>query len=116
MKKLQPIKQILIPTLILLTNLFAMKKKNPKDIPYVLVQHNESGKAFALSRGYRLMSANVPTTVKLWMINNQVKNDAGWFPTFDNQSPSWTREFLAEDFTAYWIDYDKHFDELVAKS
>ena len=33
-------------------------------------------------------------TLKLWMINNQVKNDAGWFPTFDYQSPSWAREFL----------------------
>ena len=52
-----------------------MKKNNPKDIPYVLVQHNDSGKSFALSRGYRLMSANVPTTVKLWMINNQVQKD-----------------------------------------
>ena len=93
-----------------------MKKKNPKDIPYVLVQHNDSGKSFALSRGYRLMSANVPTTVKLWMINNQVQKDEGWFPTFDDQSPSWAREFVAEDFTAYWIDYDKHFEELVVNS
>lgn len=105
-------KQILIPILIQSINI--MKKNNSKDIPYVLIQHNDSGKAFALSRGYRLMSANVPTPVKLWMISNQVKNDAGWFPTFDYQSPSWAREFVAEDFTAYWIDYDKHFQELVA--
>jgi hypothetical protein len=91
-------------------------KKNPKDIPYVLVQHNESGKAFALSRGYRLMSANVPTPVKLWMINNQVQKDAGWFPTNANQSPRWAREFVAEDFTAYWIDYNKHYQQLVANS
>lgn len=110
---MQPIKQILIPTLILLTNLFTMKKKNPTDIPYVLVQHNESGKAFALSRGYRLMSANVPTTVKIWMINNQNQSDAGWFPTNANQSPSWAKQFVAEDFTAYWIDYDKHYQKLV---
>ena len=113
---MQPTKQILILILIQPTNKFIMKKKNPKDIPYVLVQHNDSGKSFALSRGYRLMSANVPTPVKLWMINNQVQKDAGWFPTFDDQSPSWAREFVAEDFTAYWIDYDKHFEELVVNS
>ena len=89
-------------------------KKNPKDIPYVLVQHNESGKAFALSRGYRLMSANVPMTVKLWMINNSVQSDPGWFPTNDNQSPTWAKEFLAENFIAHWIDYNKHYQELVA--
>ena len=91
-------------------------KKNPKDIPYVLVQHNESGKAFALSRGYRLMSANVPTTVKLWMINNQDQSDEGWFPTNANQSPSWAKQFVAEDFTAYWIDYNKHYQKLVVNS
>lgn len=113
---MQPTKQILILILIQPTKKFIMKKKNPKDIPYVLVQHNDSGKSFALSRGYRLMSANVPTPVKLWMINNQVQKDAGWFPTFDDQSPSWAREFLAEDFTAYWIDYDKHYEELVVNS
>lgn len=111
---MQPTKQILIPILIQPTNKFIMKKNNSKDIPYVLIQHNDSGKSFALSRGYRLMSANVPTPVKLWMIKNQVKKDEGWFPTFDYQSPSWAREFVAEDFTAYWIDYDKHFEELVA--
>ena len=109
---MQPIRQILIPTLILLTNLFTMKK-NPKDIPYVLIQHNDSGKAFALSRGYRLMSADVPTTVKLWMIRNNVQADEGWFPTDVDQSPSWAKQFVEDDFTAYWIDYDKHYQELV---
>lgn len=89
-------------------------KKNSKDIPYVLVQHNESGKAFALSRGYRLMSADVPTTVKLWMINNQEQSDEGWFPTNVDQSPKWAKQFLEEDFTAYWIDYNKHYQKLVA--
>ena len=110
---MQLIKQILIPILIQPINTFTMKK-NPKDIPYVLVQHNDSGKAFALSRGYRLMSSNVPTVVKLWMINNQKQSDKGWFPTDNDQSPNWAKQFLAEDFTAYWIDYDKHYRELVA--
>ena len=88
-------------------------KKNSKDIPYVLIQHNDSGKAFALSRGYRLMSADVPTTVKLWMIRNKVQADEGWFPTEVDQSPSWAKQFVEEDFTAYWIDYNKHYQELV---
>ena len=109
---MQRIKQILILTLIPLTNLFTMKK-NPKDIPYVLVQHKNTGKAFALSRGYRLMSADVPTAVKSWMINNQNQSDTGWFPTNENQSPRWAKEFVAEDFTAYWIDYSKHYQKLV---
>ena len=109
---MQPIRQIPIPILIQPINKFIMKK-NPKDIPYVLVQHNDSGKAFALSRGYRLMSADVPTTVKLWMINNQEQSDEGWFPTNEDQSPSWAKQFVAEDFTAYWIDYSKHYQKLV---
>lgn len=88
-------------------------KKNSKDIPYVLIQHNDSGKAFALSRGYRLMSADVPTTVKLWMIRNNVQADEGWLPTMDHQLPLWTKGLKEREFTAYWIDYDKHYQELV---
>jgi len=93
-----------------------MKKNNPKDIPYVLVQHNDSGKSFALSRGYRLMSANVPTPVKLWMIRNNVQAHEGWLPTMDHQLPSWTKGLKEDEFTAYWIDYDKHYEELVVNS
>ena len=87
-------------------------KKNPKDIPYVLVQHNDSGKAFALSRGYRLMSADVPTTVKLWMINNQEQSDEGWFPTNEDQSPL-GKAICCGRFYRYWIDYSKHYQKLV---
>jgi len=88
-------------------------KKNPKDIPYVLVQHKNTGKAFALSRGYRLMSADVPTAVKSWMKRNQTQNGVGWFPTLSRQSPAWAKQLVSGDFTAYWIDYDKHYQELV---
>ena len=84
-----------------------------KDIPYVLVQHNDTGKAFALSRGYRLMSADVPLTVKLWMIENNVQADEGWMPSMDHQLPSWTKGMKEREFTAYWIDYDKHYQQLV---
>ena len=86
---------------------------NAKDIPYVLVQHNETGKAFALSRGYKLMSVEVPLSVKLWMITNNVQADEGWLPTMDHQLPLWTKGMKEGEFTAYWIDYDKHYQELV---
>jgi hypothetical protein len=93
-------------------NLIDMKK-TAKDIPYVLVQNRNTGKAFALSRGYRLMSNDVPMTVKLWMTRNQTQNSVGWFPTQSRQSPAWAKKLVSGDFTAYWIDYDKHYQELV---
>ena len=40
-----------------------MVNKDKKDIPYVVVQHKETGKAFALSRIYELMSSNVSLNV-----------------------------------------------------
>ena len=86
---------------------------NTKDIPYVLVQHNETGKAFALSRGYRLMNTDVPLTVKLWMIRINVQEHEGWMPSMDHQLPSWTKGLKEGEFTAYWIDYDKHYQQLV---
>ena len=86
---------------------------NTKDIPYVLVQHNETGKAFALSRGYRLMNTDVPLTVKLWMIRNNVQEHEGWMHSMDHQLPSWTKGLKEGEFTAYWIDYDKHYQQLV---
>jgi len=86
---------------------------NTKDIPYVLVQHNTTGKAFSLSRGYRLMNNDVPLPVKLWMITNNVQADEGWLPTMDHQLPLWTKGMKEGEFTAYWIDYDKHYQQLV---
>ena len=86
---------------------------NTKDIPYVLVQHNETGKEYALSRGYRLMNTDVPLTVKLWMIRKNVQEHEGWMPSMDHQLPSWTKGLKEGEFTAYWIDYDKHYQQLV---
>ena len=40
-----------------------MIKEDKTDIPYVVVQHKETGKAFALSRIYELMSSNVSLNV-----------------------------------------------------
>jgi hypothetical protein len=84
-----------------------------KDIPYVLVQHKDSGKAFTMSRGYKLMNADVPTTVKLWMIHNKVQDWEGWMPTEEEQLPEWARNRNENEFHAYWIDYDKKYQELL---
>ena len=89
---------------------------NTKDIPYVLVRHTDTGRAFALSRGYKLMSADVPMTVKLWMIRNKVQDWQGWMPTEEEQLPKWVRGVDENEFHAYWIDYNKHYQELVVKS
>ena len=87
--------------------------KDKKDIPYVVVQHKETGKAFALSRGYTLMSSNVPLTVIRWVIANNVQAQEGWMPSMDSQLPTWTRGMDENEFVAYWIDYDKKYQELV---
>ena len=84
-----------------------------KDIPYVLVQHKDTGRAFTLSRGYNLMTHLVSVRVARWMIHNSVQSHTGWFPTNDNQSPSWAKGISEEDFVAHWIDYDKKYQELV---
>jgi hypothetical protein len=84
-----------------------------KDIPYVLVQHKDTGKAFTMSRGYNLMTHIVSLRVAGWMVHTSVQSSAGWFPTMEHQSPSWAKEFREEDFVAYWIDYDKQYQDLV---
>jgi hypothetical protein len=91
-----------------------MIKEDKRDIPYVVVQHKQTGKAFAMSRGYKLMNADVPTAVKVWMIRNSVQDWEGWMPTEEAQLPEWTRGLNESEFHAYWIDYDKKYQELVA--
>lgn len=91
-----------------------MVNKDKTDIPYVVVQHKETGKAFALSRGYNLMSSNVPLNVIRWMISNSVQDWEGWMPTIDHQLPTWVKGKDENEFHAYWIDYDKKYQELVA--
>ena len=93
-----------------------MVNKDKKDIPYVVVQHKETGKAFALSRIYELMSSNVPIRVIRWMIANNVQKNEGWMPTMANQLPTWTKGMDENEFVAYWIDYDKKYQELVVSS
>ena len=90
-----------------------MIKEDKTDIPYVVVQHIETGKAFALSRGYNLMSSNVPLTVIRWMIANNVQKNEGWMPSMDSQLPTWAKGKNENEFIAYWIDYDKKYQELV---
>jgi len=84
-----------------------------KDIPYVLVQHKDTGRAFTLSRGYNLMTHLVSVRVARWMIHNSVQSHAGWFPSMEHQRPSWANGIPEEEFVAHWIDYDKKYQELV---
>ena len=84
-----------------------------KDIPYVLVQHKATGRAFTLSRGYNLMTHLVSVRVASWMVHNSVQEDDGWFPTNDNQSPAWAKGKNENEFVAYWIDYNQKYQELV---
>ena len=90
-----------------------MIKEDKKDIPYVVVQHKETGKAFAMSRGYELMSSNVPLNVIRWMVSNSVQDWEGWMPTEEAQLPKWVKGMNENEFHAYWIDYDKKYQELV---
>ena len=91
------------------------KKEDKADIPYVVVQHKETGKAFALSRGYELMSSNVPINVTRWMITNNVQMNEGWRPTRSDQLPTWTKGMNEDEFVAYWIDYQTKYRELVTQ-
>ena len=91
------------------------KKEDKADIPYVVVQHKETGKAFALSRGYELMSSSVPINVTRWMIANNVQMNEGWMPTRSDQLPTWTKGMNEDEFVAYWIDYQTKYRELVTQ-
>lgn len=90
-------------------------KQGEKDLPYVVVQHQETGKAFALSRGYELICPYVPINVTRWMIANNVQKNEGWMPSRPDQLPSWAKGLDEDKFVAYWIDYDKKYQELVVK-
>ena len=84
-----------------------------RDIPYVLVQHKDTGRAFTLSRGYNLMTHLVSVRLASWMVHSSVQKSEGWFPTMSHQSPKWAKGKNENEFVAYWIDYNQKYRELV---
>lgn len=68
---------------------------------YVVVMHQPTGRKFALNRKYELIKD--PDFSVLESVP-PVDEWEGWFPTYDDQSPSWAKcsAYQKEDFVAKW--------------
>lgn len=76
-------------------------------IPYVVITHIPTGRAFALNGGYGLIDGDVDEETILHAMRYNRQADS-WLPTMRSQRPAWANEFLSRggssrDFMAYWV-------------
>lgn len=72
---------------------------------YVIIVHTPTGRAWALSRNYVMMSELLTKPYKDYLSKSKTLDQwDGWLPTSFAQVPEWARSTPAEEFYAYWIE------------
>jgi len=78
------------------------------NLPYVIIVHTPTYRAFALSGGYSLLDEDVEDETVLHAMRYNRQTDHGWLPTSKQQRPDWVNDLLkagesARNFIAYWV-------------
>lgn len=72
------------------------------NLPYVIVLHMKSQRAFALNGQYQLIDENVAPETLLFAMRYSKSSSFGWFPTQQDQSPAWAKKFPSSEYISYW--------------
>lgn len=73
------------------------------NIPYVIILHMPTKKAFALNGQYQLLDENVDSETVLFAMRYHVSSSLGWLPSQDTQKASWAKNLPSGEFISYWI-------------
>lgn len=73
-------------------------------LPYVIVVHRPSGRAFTLDRGYRLLDSQFDDYQRIQVGDKRITNTHNkWLPTGESQRPAWVNPAEEKDYNAYWL-------------
>lgn len=75
------------------------------DQMYVIVVHTPTGRAWALTRRYAMMSELLKKPYKDYLSASKTLDQwDGWLPSMRSQVPEWAQPLPKAEFYAYWIE------------